>query len=483
MRKKMIRLSLLLLCCCCISLTLANYDVPRDSPIRDLLLEGKAQWHRDSQKSSSDWQLFKQRLDHFDPTSTATFEQRYAVNASGWSGSKSSVKFLFLDGEAAAEFFQFQEVAAKLWARHFGAKYIQLEHRYYGKSYTHEMFSDENMRFLSVDQALADAANFMVTYSNESGEHGPWIVIGCSYSSALAVYMRIRYPSVVLASVAPSGPLLAVNNMTSFMAHFSVAASPQCSDAVRGASAYMYALTQSASGLAQLSREFKTCTPLGDDNSWFFLNELMTNVGSSDQFQNPPAWPLNATCDALMSNGSAPADVAAQWAELQLGTGPCMFVDERAYRAGLSVPAPSSSRSWLWEKCVSPGFGWFKSSYEGTSVFFPNQDVEHLISYCRSAFGEHFDAPEPASVNAIWGGLEPQATNVLVTNGLRDPWSTVSLVADVPPPSKVRAITYDAGHCAPLTEATDQDPPSLVQARQQIVDFIQDVINEYQSDH
>lgn len=37
------------------------------------------------------------------------------------------------------------------------------------------------------------------------------------------------------------------------------------------------------------------------------------------------------------------------------------------------------------------------------------------------------------------------ATNVMFTNGLKDPWHLLSINEDVPPPSGVTAVTYDLG--------------------------------------
>ena len=357
--------------------------------------------------------------------------------------------------------------------------YIVIEHRFYGHSLPFgKDAATQHMQFLSSDQALADAANFIESYNATLPNPGQWVVFGCSYSSGLAAWFRLKYPHLALAAVCPSGPVQALLNYTQYFGHFQAAAGPSCSAAVQGASNYIYGLTQSQTGLDQLTAQFKTCPSLSTtayNNTWYFLNQLMGVVGASDQFNNPPDWPLNATCAALTANGTSPQAVAASWATLARGSSQCLDVDERLYRIAISAPVTSSGRSWLWQTCTQ--FSWLKPSYPGTSVFFPNLDLPHLLSYCQNAFGITGMAPRVRDTNVNYGGWNLDSSNTIFTNGFYDPWHIVSVTSDVPSPSSVQAVTYDAGHCAPLTAATSQDPPSLVAARQAIQTFLTQILN------
>ena len=428
--------------------------------------------------------LFGQQLDHYNylvdvENNVQQWGQRYSVQ-DDWYGGAGSPIFLFLGGEANMDFFCFQTVAIREWAKQFKALYVVLEHRFYGDSLPFgKDASTKQMQFLSSDQALADAANFIASFNATLTNPGPWVIFGCSYSSGLAAWFRLKYPHLVIGAVCPSGPVYALMNYTGYFGHFKAAAGPECSTAVQGASNYIYSLTQSASGLQELSKQFKTCPALSEaryNNTWYFLNQLMGVVGSSDQFNNPPDWPLNATCAALLKNGSSPQAVATNWVKLALGSSPCMDVDEELYRVGMSAPVSSSGRSWQWQTCTQ--FSWLKPSYPGTSVFFPNQDLPHLLSYCQSAFGINGMVPHTGDTNTEYGGKSLTSSNTLFTNGFYDPWHLVSITQDIPSPSSVQAVTYDAGHCAPLTAATTQDPPSLVAARQAIVNFLTQLLEQ-----
>lgn len=80
-------------------------------------------------------------------------------------------------------------------------------------------FSDlsvANLRYLTSEQALADAAYFIqeitVQYSLPTGTR--WIVFGGSYSGNLAAWLRYKYPHLVQGAMSASGPVLAKTDFT-----------------------------------------------------------------------------------------------------------------------------------------------------------------------------------------------------------------------------------------------------------------------------
>ena len=83
--------------------------------------------------------------------------------------------------------------------------------RFYGKSHPTKDTSNENLQYLSSQQALADFAYFhdeMVIKYNMT-ERNKWIVFGGSYSGALAAWFRQMYPNKVVGAIASSAPVLA----------------------------------------------------------------------------------------------------------------------------------------------------------------------------------------------------------------------------------------------------------------------------------
>lgn len=66
--------------------------------------------------------------------------------------------------------------------------------------------------------------------------------------------------------------------------------------------------------------------------------------------------------------------------------------------------------------CVQ--FGYFKPTYNNTSVFWAPLPVEKFNAYCADIFGVPGMTPNTVNTNEYYGGYNLQASNVLFTNGL-----------------------------------------------------------------
>lgn len=62
--------------------------------------------------------------------------------------------------------------------------------------------SEENLQYLSVDQALADVAYFIEKMKKKLGkENARVIVFGGSYAGNMAVWARLKYPHLIQVKV------------------------------------------------------------------------------------------------------------------------------------------------------------------------------------------------------------------------------------------------------------------------------------------
>jgi Serine carboxypeptidase S28 len=73
------------------------------------------------------------------------------------------------------------------------------------------------LKYLSVDQALEDAAAFAQNLKDTLNLDGPWITVGGSYSANMAAWARARYPHLFYAAYASSGPILAQLDFPEYM--------------------------------------------------------------------------------------------------------------------------------------------------------------------------------------------------------------------------------------------------------------------------
>lgn len=71
--------------------------------------------------------------------------------------------------------------------------------------------SNDNLKYLSSEQALADLAFFITAMNKKYNlkENIKWIAFGGSYPGSLAAWLREKYPHLVHGAISSSGPLLA----------------------------------------------------------------------------------------------------------------------------------------------------------------------------------------------------------------------------------------------------------------------------------
>lgn len=79
---------------------------------------------------------------------------------------------------------------------------------------TSRTVSTENLKYLTVEQSLADLAHFVeeITNDKQLNATGGVIVVGGSYSATMASWFRQKYPHLVKGAWASSAPLLAKLN-------------------------------------------------------------------------------------------------------------------------------------------------------------------------------------------------------------------------------------------------------------------------------
>ena len=96
---------------------------------------------------------------------------------------------------------------------------IILEHRYYGASQPFDNWSVENLKYLTINNALADIANFLnevqdsIQKRSKNHQRRKVVVVGGSYPGAVSAWMRYQYPHIVDASLSSSGVVEAIEDL------------------------------------------------------------------------------------------------------------------------------------------------------------------------------------------------------------------------------------------------------------------------------
>ncbi|CAG8652825.1 25191_t:CDS:2 [Dentiscutata erythropus] len=163
--------------------------------------------------SQSSYHYYKQFIDHNDK-SCGTFSQRFLINSTYYK--PGGPIFLNTPGEGAIDLKIVEASGVSEIVASFNGLLITIEHRYYGESYPPiKNLNTPNMKYLTVNQALADFAEFIKnppTDVIECPKDAKWIFVGGSYSGNLATWMRQKFPKLVFAAWASSAPLLSKIN-------------------------------------------------------------------------------------------------------------------------------------------------------------------------------------------------------------------------------------------------------------------------------
>lgn len=130
----------------------------------------------------------------------------------------------------------------------------------------------DNLRFLSVDQALADLAHFIANIKKEPGkENSKVILVGSSYAGTMATWFSQKYPHLVDGAWASSAPLHAKLDLYEYKVisgqAFRTLGGERCyqliQNAIKGAEDLI-----NRRKYDQFNDLFSTCSEFDGGNSW-----------------------------------------------------------------------------------------------------------------------------------------------------------------------------------------------------------------------
>lgn len=158
---------------------------------------------------------------------------------------------------------------------------MALEHRFYGDSVPNNDWSTANLRFLTIDQVLADYDNFITQFpqlASKSPLHlkvpssTQWLIIGGSYSGALSAWYRERtkLPQVV-AAWSSSGVVNAILDFPQFDDRVATAVGPVCAEVLRNTTRQMMDWMASGKNVKALFN----ATVLSDSDFWYMTADSM----------------------------------------------------------------------------------------------------------------------------------------------------------------------------------------------------------------
>lgn len=444
------------------------------------------------ENASADFETFsyKQALDHFNynPESYSVFNQKYMINSKYWGGARHMAPiFVYLGAEAP---LTTGHLLADL-AQEFRALLLFIEHRFYGESVPFGMKMEQVVAnatvrgYFNSAQALADYAEVILDVKKKlHAPHSPVVVFGGSYGGMLASWFRLKYPHVALGALASSAPILYFDQITPQDAYYLVVTkdfretSETCYKTIRDSWAEINKVANKTNGLSYLTKKFKTCSELSD--VWELKNFLMGKYAAAAQYGRPPVYKATAICNAI-DDGAHTSDILDR---IFSGVVAYYGAEKACYNTTQSSFDSQTSLGWAWQSCsdmVMPiGIGPKNPMFE-TQPYSWTQSM----AYCKSQYGV---LPRPHWITTYFGGqdikliLERFGSNIIFSNGLRDPYSSAGVLEDISK-TVVAIKTKKGSHCMDILPANaSTDPKWLVHQRKEEVKVLKGWIHKYYAD-
>ncbi|KAJ5079052.1 peptidase s28 family protein [Anaeramoeba ignava] len=412
---------------------------------------------------------FTQKLDHFDLQSQVNFTQRYYENTAYFNANDPKV-FIYIGGEG--ELFPDDIDTGEVvdLAQKHQALLLSLEHRYYGESIPFKNETLENLQYLSSQQALEDLAYFITKYSTEINpavENAKWISVGGSYAGALSSWLRLKFPHLVVGSLASSGPVFAKEDFYEYDQIVAASAGVDCANAIRNVTAEIAIQLN----ISESIKDQFNCSDIPNNVSFFYI--LADTTAFSIQYTNQQNQLKEKLCEIV--NADDKIGYYANHTKYIFNYTNTTSVQWDMLQNSLSIQASPdyASRLWLYQCCQE--FGWWQTAPAKDPLRSPLINLQYHRLVCETAFQKTM-IPDCNFTNEYYGAKNPGSSNVIVPNGSLDPWHVLSILQNESLTLIARLI-QGTSHCADLFPPSPTDPEDLTLAREEIAFFINSYIN------
>ncbi|CAH2105745.1 unnamed protein product [Euphydryas editha] len=414
-------------------------------------------------------------IDHFDPQNKDTYQMRFMFNEEFFGGDGYPI-FIMVGGEWNISPGYLQGGNMYLNAQENRGFLIYTEHRYYGQSLPYQNFTTENLRFLNVDQALADLAYFIKTMKESPRfANSKVILYGGSYAANMVLWFKQRYPHLTLGVVASSGPILGQVDFTGYLevVHeaFSSEGGEECMSIIKEGIQQTIAAIATTSGRQEVQRMFRLCSPLLYDDEYelgYFSGLISWTFSGSVQTSRPGT--ISAVCRNFLTDvyGTTPMEKIGGYVRATQNIGSSCFSTYEAYVRILRT-MNNNSRAWYYQTCTE--YGYYQTAPRSGTVFddLVWLSVPFYVDICKQAFDQKFDEAFVYNavdrVNRVFGGLAPNVNNTINIHGTADPWHVLGVHDDINESSPTYMVPR-APHCFDLSNWRPSDTIRMTNAQQ-----------------
>ncbi len=413
---------------------------------------------------------FIQKVDHTTPSDARIFPQRYYLDSTYAKG-KTSPVFFYLCGEATCTAGSLNG-AIRENAKKYGAHMVALEHRFYGKSQPFKTLATANLKYLTSENALADAAEFQRWLRLKEGFTGKWVVIGGSYAGVLSARYRMHYPQLVVGALASSAPVIAKEVFEDYDHHIYSVIDATCAKNMQAVVKQVEASLSDPKARAAMLQKFRAQVLKDDVDFLYWVADIAAfavQYGRKDEF-----------CRAL--NQTDPVDGYAKFATtIETVFGITAFKDSPE---GAMSENPADyegffgSRGWWYQTCTEFGYWQVAYSNAAESTRSSRIDLAYHRNVCKRLFGLTVPPDADGANRESYDPLrDPKTSQIFFTNGSSDPWLRLSLATEngnATNPNVTYSTILGAAHCDDMGNNRPTDSASLRDARTKFSDLLGD---------
>uniref|UniRef100_A0A182VVY5 Serine protease K12H4.7 n=1 Tax=Anopheles minimus TaxID=112268 RepID=A0A182VVY5_9DIPT len=425
-----------------------------------------------------------QRLDHFDPQNVNTWLMRYMANGEHYEAG--GPLFIYVGGEWEISASSISRGHVYDMASELKGYLFYTEHRFYGQSHPTVDLRTDKLKYLNIDQALADLAHFVVEMRKTipGAANAGVIMIGGSYSATMVSWFRQKYPHLVNGAWASSAPVFAKVEFTEYKQivteSIRLVGGQNCADRIERAIKQAEELLDREE-YALVAQEFKLCSDVDLSN---LLDRMNFFSFLSDEFagvvQYHDSGDIEGLC-RIVEDSTITDDMKALAKVVTQGLtstncnsyGYKAMVDYYTNTSWLHGAAMSSMRQWLYQTCAE--YGWYQISGAPDQIFGSSFPVGLFVKLCGDLYSGIFDETRMRNnadrTNVIYGGWNPEVTNVFFTQGQLDPWRAMGIQRDLNEHSPAVVIP-GASHCADLSSISAQDSAEMRAAKEKILELV-----------
>jgi pimeloyl-ACP methyl ester carboxylesterase len=455
------------------------------------------------QSNIHETQYFQNLVDHFNPLNTERYAQRFWVNSQFYNPeAKHTPIFLHLccEGPCSEKWVTKGASLMANWAEETGGLLVAIEHRFYGESQPGPDWTLESLQYLTLEQALADAAYFIKFHLNARKEFNinqdhPITVVGGSYGGTMAQAMRHYYPNFVHQAIAASGVYDPRFDLSDFLdaciEGIRFYGGDQCLNDVSIATGYLTQILKNNNPveLARVSRLLPLSVPFNNTDTvldrqafWQLFTDSFIQIIQYNKENNPSYYSVSDMCRDF-SNETTPTrkfELLAQIHRDHIMSGSnyrWKFKQQVEDIGDVTLHPRNNMRQWYFQ-CVT-AYGWWQPQTPNSKrVFGGEYDMKYMMTLLKESYGDRFDETfmrdRIAAQNAKLNQYHILQSNTIFTSGDIDPWKVLAVQRNN---NDLRLTSYHiprTAHCAPLYAPTPYDPEPQVEAvKQMFQDFKQ----------